>query len=297
MPFLEPGDVHDETYLHLRDDCHVFAVESRRHVEELWSNAAPFVDPKLPLRARRLFHPAYWELLLAASLVDAALPVAPNNQRRYRSKGPDIQVGITPVTAWIEATAVTPGQGVDQVREGGNRVRTVPDGSIKLRLLAAIHEKKTKHDHYVRTGLVSADEPFVIAINDALVPSAFLELRVPRIVRCVFPFGDEVLEVDLAKHSITGSHHEHSDSVSKSSGASVPTDLFERPDYAGISAVLHSAAEVWNPGSVLDAGFILVHNPLATSPLPHGFLPRGREYWKESGELKCKMHCAPLARD
>lgn len=296
MPFFQAGEAQDSTYQHLRDAAGVVAAESKAHVEDLWSTTAPFSDPRLPQRARQDFHSSYWELLLAASLIDAGLPVARRNRRRHRSKGPDIQVGDKPVKAWVEATAVTAGQGADLVPAAGNRIRTVPDDAIKLRLLAAVHEKHEKYKHYLTRGVVQAGEPYIIAINAALVPSAFLELTIPRIVRCLFPFGHEVLELNLAAKAITGSHHEYSDSVTKASGAPVSTDAFERSDYAGISAVLYSSANVWNPVPVLGGDLILVHNPFAASPVPRGFLPKGIEYWKESGQLRSTIHRTPVAQ-
>ena len=292
MAFFEPGEAQDDAYLQLRYPTHPFAEESRTHLEQLWAMAEPFTDLQLPRRARRSFHAAYWEVYLTAALLDAGLPLAARGRRHFRGKGPDLQVGMRPKVAWVEATASTPGAGVDHVREAGNRVRAVPDDQIKLRLLASIDEKKAKYDHYVASGLVDVGEPFIIAINGAMVPSAQLELALPRIVRCVYPFGHEVLELDLKRHAITGSHYEFTDCVGKASGATVSTDWFGRIENAGTSAVLYSCADVWNPPQVLGADFVLVHNPLATNPLPRGFLKRGREYWAEKDELRWQHHGA-----
>ena len=67
----------------------------------------------------------------------------------------------------------------------------------------------------------------------------------------------------------------------KASGEKVDTDIFVKPEYEHISAVLFSNVDVANRTPVPGDDFIIVRNPLALKPLPDDFLKLGREYWAE----------------
>ena len=114
-------------------------------------------------------------MYLAAVLLDQNLPVMTHERRRHcGGKGPDIQVGA--FEAWFECIAATAGEGPDAVPGYFQEECTsVPHEAFKLRLTAAVREKFLKHQDYLSKGLVSASEPFVIAVNGGAVPYVYHE--------------------------------------------------------------------------------------------------------------------------
>ena len=64
------------------------------------------------------------------------------------------------------------------------------------------------------------------------------------------------------------------------------TDVFLNPQYSGISALISSAADVYNHPAGLGEDFHFIHNALASNPLPKGWLPLGKEYWPSGGSLE-----------
>jgi len=59
--------------------------------------------------------------------------------------------------------------------------------------------------------------------------------------------------------------------------------------------VIYSNADACNYPRVLGDDLIVVHNPLAISPLPRGFLHVGRECWREDKTLVIHTHDALTA--
>lgn len=292
--FFGLSNATDESYSTLRSSCWSPAVHAREFVCALWEKTEPYLDKYVRTRAGIQFQQAFWEMYLCGVLLEIGLPVTKRTFRRRSDEGPDVQVGH--VDGWLEAIAVTPGYGPDAVTESQlGRVRSVPHDAIKLRLTSALAEKARKFDTYCSKQLVLPEEPRVVAINAALVPSARLELDVPRIVAAVFPFGWPAVDIDVSSGKVVDLYYTHQSEVVKSSGAPVPTDTFESDSCSGVSAVLYSSADPLNLPSCKGSEFVLVHNPNATTPLPRGWIARGREYWKEGDLLRCTIHEAPGA--
>lgn len=282
--FFTDDPATDETYRNVQTGSDRFPRPPRDFVEELWSRYEPYADAEFPALARTCFHPRFWEMYLGCSLLEGGRFVVPRERRRTIHKGPDLQLEND--AGWIEAIAVTPGEGADAVEEGpSGKERSVPDDRIILRLLAGIGEKRRKYDGYLCGEVVRPNEPYVIAINAALVPSARSEQSIPRIVRAVYPFGYEQIHFDTRTLDAVGRSFQYRDTIYKLSGADVSTRIFEDPHFAGISGVLYSAVDVWNYPSPLAGDFVLVHNELATNPIPRGFLRAGLECWVENQTL------------
>ena len=78
-------------------------------------------------------------------------------------------------------------------------------------------------------------------------------------------------------------------SVTVKQGKKVPTNIFLREEYSGISALIVSKEGFWTwqhrIPAPLSENFILAHNPLARNPLPNGWLKSGHEIWIEEGQL------------
>ena len=114
-----------------------------------------------------------------------------------------------------------------------------------------------------------------------------------RIIGVLFPFGPEAIRFDLRTNTFGDSFFTYQAEIKKKSGAVDPDDLFEQEESCGISAVLYSTVEAFNCGEVFGSELILVHNPLATAPLPRGYLRIGRECWREGNQLVIYDHRAP----
>ena len=254
-------------------------------IEFLWQATAPHVDDDIQRKAAVRFHPHWWEMYVAGCLLQAGVALVPRSRRSRRNAGPDLQVE-TP-TVWIEAVAATSGTGADAVVEAASGIaHDVPDDGVKLRILSAIADKVSKFEQYVDEGIVSPTDPCVIAVNTGAVPWGRKEREVPRIVRCLFPFGHEVIEISRTSGQVVGRRHEHRPDVIKQSGATVPTTGFETPGWSKISAVIHSPVDVFNGPKRIGSDFVIVHNPHAQNPLPLGFLKLGTEYWVEGESIR-----------
>ncbi|HZF12201.1 MAG TPA: hypothetical protein VFE33_25725 [Thermoanaerobaculia bacterium] len=272
----------DEVYESVRMEINSQCREAKSFLQSLWTRAEAYLDSDLSLKITRDFHQRFWELYLASALLDAGLPLLPRKSERVMA-GPDICISIGPERRiWVEAVAVSPGTGPDAVQEATPGVaQDVPDDPIKLRLLNAFDEKYRKHSAYLKKGVVCPSDPYVIAINAAMVPSAMLEREVPRIVRSLLPFGHSVIHLDRESLKAVGSGHRYQGTVTKLSGAEIPTDAFLNSTFGSVSAVLYSWVDAFNHPDELGADLLLLHNPLALNSLDLGFLRRGHEFWVE----------------
>lgn len=275
-PLFDPAVLateENEAYINTRDLERNAQV--RLHCESLWQRYSHLADSHFRMEFQRDMCSRYWEMYLGCSILDLGLTPSSDDA------GPDLTVPVNGQTICIEAVAPTPGQvGLpDSVPDYEcGKVRSVPDNQLVLRILSAIRDKGEKYHEYVRSGLVSNDASFMIAVSGSKLPSARQEVTVPRIVRSVLPVGDEYIRFDLKSGQFTDSGHQYRNQVMKSRGQSIPTDLFLDPAYAWLSAVLWSCVDPWNVPPTIGADFIVVHNPLALHPLPHGFINVGSAY-------------------
>lgn len=296
IKFFEKSNAKDESYNSYANAHQDYMVEAKEFIETLWVKTMLYLDNDVRARATEQFHQVFWEMYLCAALLEVGLQVIPRTLRKCQNKGPDIQIGHgknSDKIVWCEAIAVTAGTGPDAVRKSEpGKVSRVPHDAIKLRLTSALGEKRDKFSKYVLKEDVSADEPCIVAINAALVPSARKELNVPRIVASVFPFGWPTVQVNIENNTITGSGYTHQSKVAKASGASVQTDTFLSDTCTGVSAILYSHADPLNRPPCTGADLVLVHNPNSKAPLARGLIIRGQEYWMEKGELRHTDHNA-----
>jgi type I restriction enzyme S subunit len=277
----------DRLYNHLRDSTEQRAREAKDFVNQLWLRTADYVDLGFLTEASKQFHPRFWEMYLVAALLEHGFPVITRKERKFQGKGPDIQIGC--VHAWIEAIAVSGGTTSEAVPELNSETKfatNVPQDKIKLRLTTAIQKKYEKYrDNYLKKGIVKQGEPFIIALNAALVPHLqIIELSVPWIVKAVFPVGHEALRFNRDSRSVLEPYHIHQDYIVKGNGIRIPTTFFQQAELKGISAILYSTAHAFGYKQ-LGHDFKLVHNPQASVPLPKGFLKVGTEYWIEDDQL------------
>ena len=286
----------DAAYRHIIESSRPEPRQARDLVYSLWRKTAAYLERGLPNRLRFEFHACFWEMYLTAILLDHKLPVVSREKRLHPSKGPDVQIGE--VAAWFEAIAVTAGEGPDAVPGYSFQESVpVPDEQFKLRLTAAIQAKFRIYQTYLSKGVVNESEPFVIAVNAGDVPHVHQEAALPRIISVLFPFGDEAVRFDLRTNTFGDRHFTYQGDVKKKSGTSIPTTFFEQEESRGISAVVYSTADAFNCPRIPGADLLLVHNPMATSALPMGFLPIGRECWRDGNSLVIHSHHPPAGAE
>lgn len=285
MTFFRLPPRADQRYASLYEPDRPSAVAARDLTEDLWRRTAMYLDDGLTVAATDDFPARFWEMYLAAGLLDGGVPLTPTAQRSLKAGGPDILVASPHI--YVEATVARPGTGPDAVAPAIPMVvRSVPKTQITLRLRAAIEEKHRKYLGYIATQVLTPDDAYVIAVNGAAIPSTRGEPELPWIVNAVFPLGDSVYHFDRETMKIVGHSFAPEHDLVKASGSLVPKDVFLDPTYSGISAVIYCWADEYNAASTPGRDFITVHNPQATVPISRRVLPGYLEYWLEGDQLK-----------
>lgn len=282
----------DEDYIFIRDDKN--SVELRELLNSLWSKFFPLADSNFVDEISNDFHPRFWEMYLANVLL--------NNGMKLSSKdfGPDICVDSGDKSVWVEAIAPTKGNGADAVpvQEKNGQASNVPEDKIILRLRSAIEEKHRKYLKYISNNTMSKSDPYVIAINGYQLPSWMCQTAPSFIEKAVYPLGCHTVTFNKKTKNIVDRGIEYRPEIIKQNNATVDTTVFQNPDYAGISAIIFSCANVWglkssqlwesdSPGLV-GKDFQVLHNSLANNPIKHGWLKVGREYWESENQLHTK---------
>ena len=166
----------------------------------------------------------------------------------------------------------------------------VPEERIVLRYTTAIDAKYQKYIQYTNNeneNIIEKSEPYVIAVNGSKVPYAWdSDDEIPYIVQAVLPFGFPTVEInwDVPEKSTTG--YAHRSEIKNVKGKDIPTNIFLKKEYEGISGVIFSRAGIREFRNKMGIDFIFVHNPLALNKLPEGWLRIGREYRVEGNSLE-----------
>lgn len=267
----------DPAYITLRDDNRPEVIKLRHYAENLWEKYHPYADRHFLVEISKDFNARFWEMYLACTFMDKGYEIS------SRDEGPDIKIKYGEKIIWIEAVAPTGGDPSkpDSVPAPIMGVaQEVPDRQITLRYRSEINDKYfDKYFKYVTDGIISNDDCYVIALNGCRISLSKVDYEPPRIVRSVLPFGWQVVTVDTASHKIVKRGYQYRTYLRKESGSQVDTNIFVKPEYEHISAVMFSNVDVANRTPVAGDDFIIVCNPLTLKPLPDDFPKLGREYW------------------
>ena len=289
---FEPAE--DDLYNSLRDGLtfsedekiiqSMFLKDDKKNIEHMWSLYEPYADKDFLQEVRKDFHPRFWEMYLGFSLIKQGVSL---HQYNKRQGGPDLLILSEKLKVWLEAVAPTAGRSANAVPEiEFGVVRDVPDEQIKLRYCSVIDKKYKKYSVYTEKKIILEDDCYVIAVNGGAIPSASKEIDIPRIVRCVLPFGNEVIEINIDSLEVLDVYHQYQGASYNESGSLVSTNIFLNSKYDVISAILFSNVDALNYPNYPGNDFVLIHNPLAKNPLPRGLIKLGREYWVENSTLK-----------
>lgn len=223
-----------------------------------------------------------WEAMLYTRFNDQGWTVS------GAGAGPDFSVEATNGPVLVEATVPAP-EGLP-----ANQLVFTPgvhDGAHKeilLRWTAKLADKRAKHEEHISKKLADPALPFVIAINSCRLGWAPEENGIsqwPYAVEATFPIGPLAVPIDPETHEMGEAFQSLRFSVPKKPGVDIPTGNFLDPTYAVVSALIGCAQcysdEATAGKFVGQPPYFLVHNPLATNPLPRGWLPGAIEYAAE----------------
>ncbi len=274
MELFIPGiKAPDKAYNNIRDSQRSMAVSGKKVCERLWDIFEPHADHNFVEQFQKDFYARFWEMDLTCALIEKGYDIS------CPKPGPDICINQQGARIWIEAIAPNSGTGPDQVPEIElDIVQSTPDAQIILRLTSAIAEKHVKYIKYLADGVVAENEPYIIAINGSNINLSLGDSTPPRIVKSVFPIGNQYVTLNKETLEIVGDGFEFKQAVSKQNGTDIPIDVFLNPKFEGISAVLYSNTDCANRPENTGNDYITVHNPLARNPMNEGYLKFGREF-------------------
>jgi hypothetical protein len=264
--FFSPDPCQDPDYEAVRDLPQ--AKDYKCFVEELWREYEPYNnDPNFLSDARNHFHQRFWEMYLCVTMLKRGFDVEKGGK-----KGPEFSITIGGKRIWFEAIAPQAGLGADQVPEIEiGECNDVPTEQVLLRYTSALSEKLRKYQVDCAKGIISENDVYVVAINSNKIPNAQFGSALPYHVQAFLPFGYPTVVINPKTQEKVDEYFQYRDEVKKINGESISTKAFLDPAYSGISAVIHATLNVagYTDGTTgWGDSFDVLHNPMATNPLP-----------------------------
>ena len=260
--------------------------------------ADPDFESELCSGTETRFWQRFTEAALTCDVLDAGLTIAPTRS------GPDLCIEHKGRRIWVEFICPEPvGIPSNWLTHESGASPDFPHEPMLLRWTSAIKEKSEKllggqhRDGYIKKGIVGPDDSYVIAVNGRQLRGTFASLhgisQFPFAVEAAFAVGPYQLHIDKESLTVVGSNYQHRPYLKKTSSADVPAYTFLDERYAAVSAIW---AADFDDCSALgnQKALAVVHNPLATNPLPEKFLPAWEEYVAtpdpNDGYCLCKKH-------
>lgn len=269
-PFFTEGEPADRAYTNVMAASNEWTNAGRKLCEDLWDDFEPYADAEFLIEVRTRFDERFWEMYLSVTLMRRGYELT------CSKPGPDVGIIHDGRRIWFEA--VSPSRGSDgapdQVPElkYDGQVVSVPNERIILRYLNSISEKyERQRANWLRSGSVSNDDAFVIALNPRRLGFDNADTMPPRILQAAFPIGNAFITISRDTLETVGSGYHFRPQVQKAGGSSVDTGVFLHEGYQGLSGLLVSRVDVVNNPPKLGEDFQMVHNPVAAVPLPTSF--------------------------
>lgn len=217
--------------------------------------------------------------------------------RQKRGAGPDFLIEDGGRRVWIEVICPSPvGLTQQWLKPTHGAVVSKPADAILLRWTHAI---KTKADRligtsfqrgYLETGLVRAEDAYVIAVNGCRFRHGpFSELdgisQLPYAVEALFPVGPMEIRMDCETLKPVNSGYQERWAIRKKTtctSVEVPTHAFLDPRYRPVSAVWALDVNGFSAIGALEPT-ALVHNPNAINPIPLGWVAVDEEFQAVNG--------------
>lgn len=276
--FDQDGAGLHPVYQRLRDAVDGTDVEQRMYLDGLWRRAKGHLDSHFKSAFAHQVHQRFWELRLAAALLDLGYSLEPGAEGT-----PDFATSLASgERLWIEAiapslgSATNPDRPPDLIPNAG--FRATPVEQILMRYTQALQEKCHRFHSYREAGVVSEGDRCVIAVNSGGLWPYVESVGLPRILSAVFPIGEEQVTIDLATASILNIEHPLRGEVIRANGAPISLTAFLNPSYAFVSGLIGDSARVTGWRQQGNARFVSAANPTATTPLPQACFRLGTEY-------------------
>lgn len=255
------GPCQDLAYLNTRDHPH--GVEDKCFVEQLWARFYPLADPHFREDARNHFHQRFWEMYLAVTLMEHGFEL-----HRHLNEGPEFYAVVENRRIWFEAVAPGPGDGPDHVPQMVfGEVTDVPTEQILLRFAHALTEKRRKYAAALHKGIISDEDPYILAINSWEVRYAPHGPSLPYFIQAFLPFGPLTILLDVKTGAPKESFYAYRPQVTKVSGSPVSMAAFLDDEASFCSAVLHSGVQSATYHKQFGSDFSVLHNPKARRPI------------------------------
>lgn len=285
------GPCEDLAYLNTRD--HPDCADYKSFVEKLWARVQHLTDPHIREDARNHFHQRFWEIYLAVTLLERGIDL-----HRHGKEGPEFYALVGNRRVWFEAIAPGPGIGLDQVPQPVLGEATyVPTEKILLRFTQALDTKRKTHVAALAKGIVSADDPYVLAINSRGIPYARYGNTMPYFIQAFLPFGPLTHKFDAKTLELKDSYYPYRSEISKLSGSAVSTRTFLDEEASFCSAVLHSGVDCANHPNQLGGDFSALYNPRAQSPFDAIVLSWCEQFTLRDEQLHQSPPRPPLSTD
>ena len=257
----------------------------RERIENLWHRYKPFADANFETEIRNDFYARFWEMYLACFLLDSGHELLKASQRPANGAGPDICIRSENPKIWIEAVTPKSGEGQNQVLPPRiSEAEYVDEHKIILRYTSSIDDKKRKFISYKGKGIVQDTDICIIALNGGAIPSDSGG-EIPYAVQAVLPFGPPYINVSRSTGQVVESGRTWRESIEKPTGSLVSTSSFLMDENAFITGLIFARISP----SAGDQEISLFHNPKASTPLSHGWIKRGVEWWVASEENRLKL--------
>lgn len=276
--FDQQGPGLHRIYERLRDADDSSNVDQRMYLDGLWARVRRHLDSHFRSAFAHQIHQRFWELRLAAALLDLGYTLETGGEGR-----PDFLIRLPGgERLWIEAVAPSRGSAanldrpLDLVPNAG--FRPAPVGQILMRYTQALQEKRDRFQSYREAGIVAEEDRCVIAVNSGGLWPYVESVGLPRILSAVFPIGEEQVTIDSATGSILNIEHPLRGEVIRANGAPISLTAFLNPSYAFVSGLIGDSARVTGWRQQGNARFVSAANPTATTPLPHECFRLGTEY-------------------
>jgi hypothetical protein len=190
----------------------------------------------------------------------------------------------------IETVAARPGTGADAVPSPPiGETYHPPFDRIILRIRNAIAGKFEQRRQWINAGIVQETEPFIIAITTGeMSDSVYPPDQMSFAERAVFPvdYGAWNVPVGAPVDGVKFSYGSRPE-IQRTSGATVSTTVFMDPAFSAISALAFTPHHAVNYFQLIPEGrdVQLIHNPLASQPIPRGYFGFGTEVWVENMQI------------
>ncbi len=209
----------------------------------------------------------FWEMYLAVTFLERGFELS-----RAGNVGPEFCFTSGNQKIWVEAVAPGPGTGNDRVPElqmGVEVASKVPTEQILLRYTNAISEKRKRYLAALERGILDDSDGYVLAINSRRIPHAPYGNTLPFFVQALLPIWASNSSNRSQDRRIWRPVLPASRPVTKAKGSLVSTASFLEPQFAFVSAVLHSSVDCVNRPSGLGGEFTILHNPNTARSLDH----------------------------